>query len=132
MQKRKLLVRPNSLTLDPTGLFLLNGYNYDHSLASTIGGSLAIKLTKRGIDFGTRRLESTDDVKNVRKRIRGGLINGAVPGIGVKEAKRYTDDEDFEVTEVLDGVLCHINLTAREGLAEGGLGGRRRRRRWLY
>ena len=132
MQKRKLLVRPNSLTLDPTGLFLLNGYNYDHSLASTIGGSLAIKLTKRGIDFGTRRLESTDDVKNVRKRIRGGLINGAVPGIGVKEAKRYTDDEDFEVTEVLDGVLCHINLTAREGLAAGGLGGRRRRRRWLY
>ena len=126
MRKRKLIVERGALTLDDN-VFLMDGYDYNRTLAATAAGSLLIRLLDTGIEFGTRRLASTNDLRDTRKRIRAGLINGAVPGIGVQESDEFQDDDGFTVERVKKGILCHFNLTAREGLATSF-----RSKKWLY
>ena len=131
MQKRrKMLIVPGALELAPDGVYLLNGYDYNASLATTATRSLGVQLLANGIQFITRRLPATPELRDVRRRIRGGLINGVVPGIAVTESE-VTEEGGFTIERVKRGMLCEINLTARQGLKEdSGFG--RRRRRWLY
>ena len=130
MQKRrKMMIEPGALELAPDGVYLLNGYDYNASLATTAARSMTVQLLANGIQFATRRLPATPELRDVRRRIRGGLINGVVPGIAVT-ASEVTEEGGFTIERVKQGMLCEINLTARQGLKEdSGFG---RRRRWLY
>lgn len=128
-RRRKMIIERGALELAPDGVYLLNGYDYNASLAATAARSLEVLLVAEGIKFATRRLASTPELRDVRRRIRGGLINGVVPGIAVTESE-VTEEGGFTIERVKAGMLCEINLTARQGLkAESGFG---RRRRWLY
>ncbi len=126
IRKRKMLIERGALTLADS-VYLLPGFDYNDSLASTAAGSLNVKFTPRGVEFETRRLLQTLALRETRRRIRGGLITGVVPGIAIEESTETQDKDGFTVERVKKGMLCEINLTARKGLAEKPL-----RRRWLY
>ena len=131
MAKRsKLVIEHDALELAEDGVYLLAGYDYNASLAATAARSLVVRLLLNGISFATRRMQPTSELREVRRRIRGGLINGVVPGIAVAESEVSQDKDGFTVERVKKGMLCEINLVARQGLKqEPGFG---RRRRWLY
>ena len=127
MQKRrKMIINPGALELAPDGVYLLDGYDYNNSLAATNARSLTVELADDGIRFYTRRLAATIALREVRRRIRASLINGATPGIAVTRSE-VTEEDGFSVERVQEGMLCEINLTARQGLAS-----QFGRRRWLY
>ncbi len=126
MQKRrKMIIEKGSLSLADS-VYLLAGFDYNASLAATAARSMRLRLTERGIEFATRRLPATSELRDVRKRIRAGLINGVVPGIAVEDSDMY-DEGGFSVERVKKGMLCEINLTAREGLATSF-----RSKKWLF
>lgn len=127
-KRRKMVIERGALEL-ADDVFLLAGYDYNASLAATEARSLYVELLLDGIRFETRRLPPTGELREVRRRMRAGLINGVVPGIAVTESE-VREEDGFSVEHVKAGMLCEINLTARQGLkAESGFG---RRRRWLY
>ena len=125
-------------------VYLLNGYDYNESLASSGSGSMMVEHTADGIAFETRRLPSTGSLREVRRRIRAGLLNGVTPGLQVQASEEY-EFEDYLVQRVTKGILCEINLVARQNSLGGiiaqqkaieasvgerlGIG---RRRRWLF
>ena len=140
-QARKVLIEPDAdIRFDETGVYLLDGFSYERALATTAAGSLAIQRTKDALLFNTiaRRMVNTDVSKAAAQKIRGGLLRGAVAGIGAVEGDSYTDDDGFTVQRIRKGMLCHVNLVARAGdgysggLARSRSGARRAaRRRWL-
>ena len=128
--RRKMLIERGALELAEDGVYLLSGYDYNASLAATAANSLFIDLLGDGIRFFTRRMAPTQELREVRRRIRGGLINGVVPGIAVTESE-VVESGGFTIERVKKGILCEINLTARQGLkSDSGFG--RRRVRWLF
>ena len=123
--RRKMVIEPGSLTLADS-VYLLAGFDYNASLAATAARSLNLTLKRDGIEFSTRRLPATTQTRDVRRRIRAGLINGAVPGIAVTEST-VSEEDGFSVERVKKGMLCEINLTARPGLASSF-----RSKKWLF
>lgn len=137
LQRRRKLMIPKDIELefDPTGIFLYDGYDQSRPLASSASdaGSLTVRRTADAIVFATvaRKLANTTVLREVRQKIRSGLMQGAVPGLGVKDSDSHVDADGFTVEVPRKAVLCHFNLTARRGDGYSGRlssSGRRRRR----
>ena len=101
------------------GVFLLLGFDYGQVLASQASGLLSVRVTREGIEWGTRALPKTDTLERAARLDRAKLIGGAVPGyvpvevekvpaFGAAKARGAT-----EVTVVRRGVLCEVNLVSR-------------------
>ena len=113
--KQGILVESGALELAPA-VFLLSGYSYDRSLASTNSGSLNVEIRDDKITFNGRRMVRTEALIETRKRIRAGLISGVVPGMQVTES--IDEEIDGIATRVIKrGLLCEINLVAHPGAA---------------
>ena len=135
-RKRKLLIPKDAeIEFDPTGIYLYDGYDQSRPLASSTpdAGSLQVRRTAEALIFTTiaRKLAKTRVLQEVRQKIRGGLMRGAVPGLGIKDSDSYVDDDGFTVEVARKSTLCHFNLSSRTGDGYSGSvrGGRRRRGR---
>ena len=110
-----LIVESGALTLAPSGVFLLRGYDYDNALATTANGNLRVIVSAGAIAFSASRLARTAALRDVRQRIRAKLINGVVPGMRLFEWDD-ADGPDGTVRTVKRAALCEINLIAHAGL----------------
>ena len=131
LAKRQKRVIPSGALDMADNIFLLDGYDYNRALASTVAGSLIVNAGRGGISFTSpsRQLRRSPVWPEVRKRITAGLANGVVPGMQILDFDEYEDDEGYMVTRIKRGAVCEINIVARDGA--GGLN-TGRRRRWLY
>ena len=134
-RKKVLIPKDIDLTFDPTGIFLYDGFDPSKPLASSDPASRSLTVTRTAdlLTFTTmpRRLPRTTVLQEVRQKVRGGLMQGVVAGLGITDSTEYKDSDGFTVI-VPQGktTLCHFNLTSRRGAGySGSLGGGRRRRR---
>ena len=129
-RQKRIISRELELADD---IFLLDGYDYNRALASSLAGSLIINQTAEGIAFsaGARALRRSPTWTDVRKRLRAGLVNGVVPGMQIIESETFEAPDGYVIEDIKKAGLCEVNLTARIGAAVVGRGGRTRRR-WLY
>lgn len=110
VHSRAIRIEPGALE-QADDVFLLPGYDYNRSLASVAAGTLALTLTDTELRFNASRMPRTDALTDTRKRIRGKLLNGVIPGIRVLES-RTEQARGFSVTIIEHGVLCEINLVS--------------------
>lgn len=135
-RKKKLMIAKDADIMMADDIFLLDGYDYGKAIASTKAGSLEVVRKAGEIAFRTvnRKLARTPALRELRAKMRAGLVNGVVPGVQrpdnvirlqggsitlpeFKQAIAYTeiDEDGFEVTTLRQTALCELNTTARSG-----------------
>lgn len=93
-------------------IFLLLGFDYGQSLASTVAKSLAVRVTEEGIHWTTTRLAKTAAEADLARRLRANLIGGTLPGYIPDDVVEETVN-NRKVRVVRRARLCEINLVAR-------------------
>lgn len=97
----------------PMDVVLLDGYDYNRSLATTAAGALTVERTDEGIEFKADRMAQTTAARDVRAKIRAGLIRGVVPGLFVRESRDEEIQlmgETFNKRVIESADLCELNL----------------------
>jgi len=94
-------------------IFLLHGFDYANTLASSAAGSLDVAVTREGLRFQTAALPKTDIEERVRRMMRAKLIGGVIPGYVPLDVSESVDAAGRTITTVRRAMLCEINLVGR-------------------
>lgn len=113
MVNRQAVVYERDSIATPMDVVLLDGYDYNRSLATTATGALTVEAAREGLQFRADRLAQTTTARDVRARMKAGLVRGVVPGLFVREKTEDTIrlmDADFNLTRIQSADLCELNL----------------------
>ena len=97
----------------PMDVVLLDGYDYNRALATTAAGSLTVESSRDGLQFRAASFAQTTVARDVRAKMRAGLVRGVVPGLFVREKRDETIQlmgVEFQKTVVESADLCELNL----------------------
>lgn len=95
---------------DGADVFLLNGRDYDHTIATVGSGTLLITENDEGVSFKTKgTLADTEAARDAATRTKAGLMQGVVPGFVAGKTKETADG----VEVVLEAMLCETYLVGR-------------------
>lgn len=114
MVHRQAVVYERGSIETPMDVVLLDGYDYNRALASTASGQLAVEATDQGVEFRAQKFAATTAARDVRAKMKAGLVRGVVPGLFVREKR---DEKlplmgvEFDLTRIVSADLCELNLT---------------------